>query len=88
MTDMDIDNPNAWSETDAALGKININPVMTQGSHDGKHYFFNDRKILKYSEHSPEFAPIARKYAAYKQPGEAFTMKHDAKMIIYSPCGQ
>ncbi|MBP5723238.1 MAG: hypothetical protein J6X18_06670 [Bacteroidales bacterium] len=88
MTDMDIDHPNAWSETDSALNKISINPVISHGSHDGKHYFFNDRKIMKYSEHSPEFAPIAKKYAANKQPGEAFTMKYDAKMMIYSPCGQ
>ena len=88
MTDMDIDHPNAWSETDTALSKLNINPVISHGSHDGKHYFFNDRAIMNYDEHSPEFAPIARKYAANKQPGEAFTMKYDAKMIIYSPCGQ
>ena len=88
MIDMDIDDPNAWSETDTALQKINLNPTIMHNSHDGKHYFFNNRGIMNYTEHSPEFRPIAKKYAASKQPGEAFTMKYDAKMIIYSPCGQ
>ena len=88
MVDMDIDNPGAWSETDNALKKLNINPSISHKSHDGMHYFFNNRDIMNYTEHSPEFSPIARKYAASKQPGEAFTMKYDAKMIVYSPCGQ
>lgn len=88
MIDMDIDDNNAAADTDAALKKLNIAPSIKHSSHDGTHYFFNNRDIMKYSEHSPEFSPIARKYAASKQPGEAFTMKEDAKMIIYSPCGQ
>lgn len=88
MIDMDIDDPNAASDTDSALSKLKINPAIRHSSHDGTHYFFDNRDIMKYSEHSPEFSPIARKYAASKQPGEAFTMKEDAKMIIYSPCGQ
>ena len=71
-----------------SLKKLNITPSIKHSSHDGTHYFFNNRDIMNYSEHSPEFSPIARKYAASKQPGEAFTMKEDAKMIIYSPCGQ
>ena len=88
MIDMDIDDSNAAADTDAALKKLNITPSIKHSSHDGTHYFFNNRDIMNYSEHSPEFSPIARKYAASKQPGEAFTMKEDAKMIIYSPCGQ
>ena len=88
MIDMDIDHPNAWSETSAALKKLNLNPAISHKSHDGMHYFFDNRDVMNYSEHSPEFSPIAKKYAANKQPGEAFTMKDDAKMIIYSPCGK
>lgn len=88
MIDMDIDDANAASETDTALRKLGINPKIRHSSHDGMHYFFDTRDIMNYTEHSPEFSPIARKYAASKQPGEAFTMKEDAKMIIYSPCGQ
>ena len=88
MIDMDIDDPNAAAETDAALKKLGISPAIRHSSHDGTHYFFDNRDIMKYTEHSPEFSPIARKYAAAKQPGEAFTMKEDAKMIIYSPCGK
>ena len=88
MIDMDIDHPGAESETDTALQKLGITPAIKHASHDGVHYFFKNRDIMNYTEHSPEFSPIARKYAASKQPGEAFTMKYDAKMIIYSPCGQ
>ena len=88
MIDMDIDHPNAWAETDAALKKLNIVPSIAHKSHDGMHYFFNNRDIMNYTEHSPEFSPIVRKYIGNKQPGEAFTMKEDAKMIIYSPCGK
>lgn len=88
MIDMDIDDPNAWKETDDALKKIGITPSISHKSHDGMHYFFDNRNIMNYTEHSPEFSPIARKYAAKKQPGEAFTMKEDAKMILYSPCGK
>ena len=88
MLDMDINNDNAAAETLAVLKKLNILPFSTQGSHQGTHYFFKNRDIMNYSENSPEFSPIAKKYASDKQPGEAFTMKEDAKMIIYSPCGQ
>lgn len=85
MIDMDIDNPQAWAEMDKYLASQGFNPSIVHKSHDGIHYFFNSPKIANAMVKFQQF----NKYATNNRPGDPpVLIKRDAKMILYSPCGQ
>lgn len=82
--DCDIEDEGGRRELDSFLKKNNIDIIRKIESHDGVHYFTTDTRVLNL-----DFSWLDRKYRVNNRriDDPMVLVKHDAKMLLYSPCG-
>ena len=83
LIDNDIDDQKAWDDMEKLVKSKGYTPFRSTLSHDGKHFLYKTPDIEKI-----DFSQFNR-YSTNNKPGDPpVLVKRDAKIILYSPCGQ